>query len=463
MGIEFKLKDFAYPFSLLRLKRTFDKNQWLGEEALREYQLERLKLVIDHAYAHVPFYKKVFKEKGIEPGDIKKIDDLKNIPYLTKKTLRKEFDALKADNAARYKPQLVATSGTGGERTVFYADKTSNILEFVYYWRLWGWYGYRLGETVAELSTEYFMRNEKLRGINCHFDQITRRLLINAFSLSVKNTEEYKEAFKKYRPRFLKGLPSNLTVLALLFKEKKDHNASFDAVFSQGENLYDYQRSLIKEVFSARTADCYGHMERTAAISQCPEGTYHIHQDYGLVELVEPEFPIGVQGHLHEGNAGNNVSIKEITGTSLHNYAMPLIRYRTGDYVCVAGKPGKCSCNRGFQEIVSLIGRDSDIVVTPDGKVVTALYVALNRTPGILWGQFVQNDAKNLTVRVVYDTAQTAGTDSLLMENTRALVGSEMDIEIVHEKFIPRHDGQMLKSKVVISKICREGSLPFFS
>ena len=207
---------------------------------------------------------------------------------------------------------------------------------------------------------------------------------------------------------------------------------------------------MIENVFSARTIDCYGHMERSAAISQCPEGTYHVHSDYGTVEFIEPDLELNVPENMASARTSGGLSVKEIVGTSLHNYAMPLIRYKTGDYALVEQKPGNCRCKRNFPEIVSLI-----VVVTPGGKMVTALYVALNRTPGVLWGQFIQKDINNLTVKVDYKTAAHPGGDAALMENIRALVGKEINIEILHEKFNQAKADRGRKSKVVVSNIAR--------
>jgi hypothetical protein len=58
MGIDFRIRDFAHPFSILKLKRTFDRNQWQSEEALLQYQSERLRQTVRHAYHNVPYYQK---------------------------------------------------------------------------------------------------------------------------------------------------------------------------------------------------------------------------------------------------------------------------------------------------------------------------------------------------------------------------------------------------------------------
>ena len=446
MGLDFKLKDFAYPLSILRLKTTFDRNQWLQEDKLYEYQLRRLKLIIEHAYRNVPYYNRIFKEKGITPGDIRSLDNLKILPFLTKDILRSSFKDLVAKNASAYKPQLLSTSGTTGGAVKFYVDRPSNILEFVFYWRFWGWAGYRLGDTFAELSAQFFTPYEKNVESFYHFEHLTRRLMVNSLLISSKNTKKIIEIFKRFKPRFLKGLPSNLYMLAWILRDIKDHGISFKAIFSQGENLLEYQRSMVEDVFSCKILDFYGHMERTVAISQCPQKSYHVHLDYGIAEFEK------VNRYSNEGH-GKVSYIAEIVGTGLHNFSMPLIRYKTEDLVEINCVPEHCLCHRGFPTILSIHGRTADAIVTPDKRAITALYVALDRTPGIDLGQIIQETSNRIVVRVASSSTSFDKIDNLLIKNLRDFVGDSMDIKIVHDTVARIRGEDPEKFKVVISRI----------
>lgn len=449
MGLDFQVKDFFYPFSILKLKKEFDKNQWLNQEQLYNYQLRRLTVILNHAYKNIPYYQKIFKDSGIYPQDIKRIEDLKLIPPLAKEIVIKEFNNLKAKDFRKYKPTLQKTSGTTGRQVKFYTDKTSNILEFVYYWRFWGWAGYRLGNKFAELSAQHFTPYEKNTEKLCHFNYINKRLMVNSLLISFKNLDKYVRIFKKYKPLFLKGLPSNLYMLALIFNESKTHGVTFEAIFSQGENLLQYQRDLIEKVFSCKVFDSYGLMERVVSISECSKGTYHINLDYSLVEIKETNSIIGIEVKPDE-------YIGEIIGTSLHNFSMPLIRYKTGDYVKVKRNPEDCQCKRGFPTIVSVIGRSADVVITPDKRAITALYVALDRTPGIFFGQIVQERIDKLVVKIACDTNKMAEVEATLIKNLKYFVGSNMNIEIIHQSIEEIKGISKDKFKVIISNISQQ-------
>jgi phenylacetate-CoA ligase len=446
MGINFRIRDFAYPISILKLKKVFEKNQWLSEEALYHYQLTKLKYIVTHAFKNIPYYQKLFRQNNIVPDDIKTLKDLKNIPFLTKDLLRSNFNSLIARNAHKYKPDLLSTSGTTGGKIDFYIDKPSNVLEFVYYWRFWNWAGYKLGDTFATLSSEDFVYIKKNRKAIYHFNPVTRQLTVNSTMFSSKYLGQLTGIFRKFRPLFLKAFPLNLYMFAMAFSGKEDHGISFKGIFSQGSNLLPYQRALIERVFNCRVFDSYGHMERTAAISQCPLGSYHIHPDYGIVELEEPDIPISNE------NDGDTF-IREIVGTSLHNMSMPLIRYRTGDFVKLKRSPQKCSCKRGFPMIESVIGRELDLVATPDRRKVAGVSSAFSHTPGIIMGQIIQEEISRLLVKIVCVSENADNTNRILMGHIRNFVGDEMDIKIEHTTIEGIEKDAFGKFKTVVSNI----------
>ena len=448
MGINFRFRDFGYPFSILKLKRKFDRNQWLTEEDLCRYQESKLRQIVRHSYENIPYYRKLFTQNKIGPDDVKTLRDLKAVPFLTKDLLRTAPESFVADDVKKYRPTMLSTSGTTGGQISFFTDKQSNILEFVYYWRLWGWAGYKLGNTFAELSAEYFaFFNRKVQAMY-NFDPLTRRLVVNSLLISPKYLDDFIGIFRKFRPLFLKGLPSNLYMFALVLNERKNHGISFRGIFSQGENLQGYQRELIEQVFSCRVFDSYGHMERTVAISQCPSGSYHMHLDYGIMELEEPEIPVV--------NGDENACVREIVGTSLYNLSMPLIRYRTGDLVKLSRSPQKCSCNRGFPAVISILGRDTDVIITPDRRAVTALYTVFDRIPGIIIGQIIQEDIDHLLVKIVCASGAADHTEKLLISNLRGFVGTAMDIKTVHTTIDGIKKDNLGKFKVIVSKIPSE-------
>jgi phenylacetate-CoA ligase len=152
LAIDFFLRDFFHPMAILRMRRNLERTQWMSEERLRAYQSARLRRTIRHAVRHVPYYRKLFQERGLRAEDIDCADDLRRLPPLSRKTVRDGGASFHADNMQSYRPVLARTSGSSGQALEYYVDRDSNALEFVHYWRHWGWAGYRLVKDSRSLA-----------------------------------------------------------------------------------------------------------------------------------------------------------------------------------------------------------------------------------------------------------------------------------------------------------------------
>ncbi len=419
MSIDFRIRDFLYPRAIWDLHRTFERNQWLSLELVEDYQLRRLKVILNRAWERIPYYRNLFKSCDLHPNDIRCLADLACLPTLSKQALRENREALVADDAADHGPIPCSTSGTTGEPVRFFLDRHGQAQEFVYYWRHWGWAGFRLGSLFAELGSHYFIAREKLCNRATHSQAHLRRLLLNSNLICDAGCREMAETLRRHRPRFLKGVASALYFLALRFKLLGITDIHFEAVFSTGDLVTEMYRGVIESVFTCKLLDSYGHMERTIAVSQCLEGSYHIHSDYGLLEIEEAN-----QG----GNPGTRLG--RVVGTSLHNLAMPLIRYEVGDTVELFGEPRTCPCGRAFPLIKAVHGRHEDVVVTPDGRVITALFIIPKFVSGVRGIQFVQVAADRLEALVVPDQEWNCETAQLLTEYVRRMVGETIKIEL---------------------------------
>lgn len=444
MTVEFNIKDFCYPISILKLRNFFEESQWYPLEKLIAYQEQRLKEIITHAYDNVPYYRDLFSNLKLAPDDFNKLSDLQKIPILSKTDLRNNFERLQAKNKNKYHPKILHTSGTSGECVSFLVDKPSNVLEFVYYWRYWNWAGYHLGDRFAEFTSYYFMKQKDSSSAFYSFQKLSNRLLLNSLSISLENIDSYVKAIKTFKPLFLKGLPSVLYYFALFLREKGVSDINFKAIFSTGEVLLDNQRKFIEEAFNSRVFDSYGHMERTVAISECQNGSMHINPEYGILEMVD-KMPL---------EQGVTFTAK-IIGSSLHNFSMPLLRYEVGDLVEV--EEGKqCKCGRQMPLVNRINGRHEDVIVTPDGKVVTALFIVLDEVPGISMGQIIQKTIDELVVKIVRTQDFTDDSELMLISYIRKFVGLIMKIKIEYV------DRETLKREVngkfrtVVSNVAKE-------
>ncbi|MEW6666384.1 MAG: hypothetical protein AB1512_14335 [Thermodesulfobacteriota bacterium] len=401
------------------MRRTLERTQWSPLAGIRAYQEHRLKTVLQHAYDHVPYYRNLFRELGIQPSDIRGIDGLRQLPLLSGETVRKRRREFLSDNASRYHTVVYRTSGTSGTPMEIYRDRFANSLEFAYYWRHWSWGGYRLGDRFAELGSLHFVNRDSLQGAASSWQPHLGRLMLNSTLISHARAVEIADAIRRHRPRFLKGLPSAVYFLALCFKERRISDISFQAVFTTGETLTPLFRDMAESVFHCRVLDSYGQMEGAVTIAQCMEGGYHVNSDYGLLELDSTAFT----------RTGNAVVVP-VVGTSLHNLSMPMIRYVVGDYLELCDSPVTCLCGRTLPLVKAIHGRSEDIIVTPDGRFVTSLFVVPELAKGLRFVQFVQEAEDLLCVNVIPLETWDEAEEKRLVHTVRKFVGDGIKVAV---------------------------------
>ncbi|MBV9080514.1 MAG: phenylacetate--CoA ligase family protein [Elusimicrobia bacterium] len=443
MSVEFRFSDFFYPASLLKLRYAFERNQWRSTADLKAYQDERLRAIVQHAAARVPYYRELFRRLGISPADIRTASDLRRLPILAKSTLRSRVLAFRSDDFSAYHPMAMSTSGSSGRRLNFLLDRKTNVLEFAYYWRHWGCAGYRLGDPFAEFSTTFFLKPENAEHGFAYKQVGTGRLLLNSLYLSPRNVDALCEQMKRHRARFLKALPSVAYAFVRLLASRGLRPPHLDGVFSTGEVLFPHQRRAIETAFGCRVLESYGHMERVIAASECPRGHLHVNSDYGLLELGAP-LPRA---------AGCRLRRAPILGTTLYNFSMPLIRYDTGDVAEYDERQGPCACGRGFPVLGRVEGRQEDAIVTPDGRIVTTLFLAFDQVPGIQMGRIVQEAPDLLVAQAVKTPSAPRGSEQLLCRVLRKFVGPSMRIQL---DFVDREEdlwNPARKDRVVHSKV----------
>jgi phenylacetate-CoA ligase len=219
---------------------------------------------------------------------------------------------------------------------------------------------------------------------------------------------------------------------------------TLEAVFTTGEMLLPQQRQTIEAAFHCPVLDSYGHMERTVGISQCAHGGYHINPEYGVLQVEKVE-------HL----STDAVTVGAIVGTSLHNLAMPLIRYRSGDLIEIRPGRPRCKCGRSLPLCERILGRTQDVLVTRNGRYVANAFVALNTVQGITWFQIVQHDRDRFEIVVEAGAAFTAEEEGKMKATFGRLVGPSL-IEVRRVTAAERAPQAGRKYRSVISHVAAD-------
>lgn len=370
-----------------QLLRELEETQWYSTQEFHALQSERLSSLIEHCYEHVPYYREIMDERTLRPGDISTPEDLRKLPFLTKQIIRTRSDDLTSHSPNRGRLYKGVSSGSTGTPLVTYRDAHCVNFEQASIWRHWRMAGLELD------FRRVTMRADPVVPLNQQDPPFWRRngaenqLIVSSFHMSRERTKDYVDAMRNFRAEALQAIPSAAYFLAA---EMLDQGLSLKlkAVFTGSEPLYPSHRAAIEEAFGCEVFDFYGQSERVSFAMECPEHTgLHVAPEYGIVELAYPGWEAG--------------GLREIVSTGLNNRAMPLIRYRTGDFV--ESNDLECPCGRKMPLLGPMEVRIGGAIMLPDGRFLpwVLLNLAVYGIEGIERSQFVQESTDHLTVRVV--------------------------------------------------------------
>lgn len=434
-----------YGSALGRAEAFLKESQWWSREALLDYQWRQMRDLLNHAYTNVPYYRRVWRENGISPADIRSLADVAKLPLLTKDQIREHGEELVAEN---YRDRLLSfnTGGSTGQPLKIYWERgRTRPLERAFLWRQWRMGGFEAGERTAVL------RGQTVREGLYHYDPIDRHLFLSGFNLSESTAARYVEELRRFRPLSIQAYPSAITVLANFMKRRGDRPLEgLKVILAGSENLYPAQRELLEEVFQCRVYSWYGHAEVSCMAGGCDHSNlYHVWSEYGYTELVDPHGESVVE--WRESARG------EIVGTGFNGWAMPLIRYRTGD-VAVVG-PDRCACGRAYPLWEKIEGRRQEYVVGENGRLIplTALifgqhYHAFDKLSRM---QIVQERPSAITVRLVATPDWTPDDERRLRDEMRAVTGAEWAIDFEYVDNLQLTAGG--KHRFVVQKLPLDG------
>jgi phenylacetate-CoA ligase len=402
----------------LRERREFEglraaagRSQWWSAQELRAQYERRVRALLEHAARHVPYYRA--RAAGAR---------LVDWPLLDKAAVRAAGRALLAER--RRRPLLEsATSGSSGSPLRLWQDLEAVNRENAFVWRQLEWAGLRRGARRAWLRGDMIVPAAQREPPYWRLSRAENMLMLSSYHLAESSAPAYLEALEAFDPVLVQAYPSSVGFLAawMLASGRRYRGAALCGVVTSSETLGAAQRRDIAMAFACPVLDWYGQAERVAAIGTCEHGHYHLLSDYSHVELL----PAG------EGRC-------ELVGTGFGNRAMPLIRYRTGDFVRPAPAGERCPCGRAFPLIESIAGRDDDPVRLPDGRSIGRLDHVFKGVPGILEAQIRQPRADRLEVLVVPARDFGEATHRALLAGLRERLGTALALDIRRVEAIPR-------------------------
>lgn len=424
------MKDYAKYFP--RNGRLFDRYLRELEQIekysfteIREFQESKLRKTVRIAYAHVPFYRKLFDEKHLTPSDIRTVEDLQKLPLIYKSIVRDHFSELR--NTHLFQPVFKGyTSGTTGTSGIFLRDLRSINLESASIARHQQWANVFGGDKRVVLRGERVVAKDRVKPPFWRYNRFTHQLIFSSYHLSEEYLPEYVRQIETFSPRLLEAYPSTAYVLAR-YLEKHNLYLTIPIVHTSSEPLYPHWRRLIQDRLKASIFDWYGMAERVIFAGECEkhEGL-HLFPSYGITEIVSP--------------SGDEVNDKAgiLVGTTLDNYAMPLIRYRTNDFATRVD--GNCLCGRCIQRIEGVEGKTENFIVTPDGRYISPSLITFcfNHARNIEMSQVVQHSDGHITIKLIR-AAEFAQKDAdEVIAKMKDILGQGSTIKVEYVSHIPR-------------------------
>jgi phenylacetate-CoA ligase len=340
-------------FRTLKYIRELERNQWLSPDELQQISWQKLKKLLEHAYANVPFYRRCFQEIGLTPQDIRTEEDFRQIPLLSKDDIRHNTDLLIATNYAKDKMRRDVTSGSTGTPLVLYHERDCNSIDFAAFTRCYRWFGCESGDKIAWI----WGRREKENPNLTLMQRFRRERWLDGWNLTSENLRQFAEELRHWRPDIIAGYTNVIYLFAEYLASKNITDIRPKLVQTTAMPIGPHERALIEQIFKCPVSDRYSSHEAGAIISvECPEGSRHIFNDVCYVEIIRDKRPVP------PGEMG------EVIITPLYSFGMPLIRYRMADVATYANS--LCTCGRGLPVLGELLGRTGSIFTLPSGRLL---------------------------------------------------------------------------------------------
>jgi phenylacetate-CoA ligase len=448
----------------MRRLAELNRTQHLPPEAMRALQEHKLRRLLRVAADHCPFHAERIRQAGVDPADPGLgLDTLKALPLLTRDDVRENLDEMTWFGCPRGGPRPYNTGGSSGEPLKFHFDRFRQAADWAARWRARQWWGVRPGDPELLLwgAPVELAANDRLRQWR---DALLNQHILNAFDMTDAMMDAYIARIRAEHPACLYGYASSLALLSCHalangLPAGALGSPRLRAVFVTGEVLVEPDRQAISSAFGAPVVIEYGSRDGGVLALGCPAGRLHIPQENVFIELLDD------QGrHALPGQVG------EVVVTHLETFAMPLIRYCTGDLARAwpgQGAPSlarqgvgdlkPCDCGASLAALAEVRGRLTDQIVCRAGNEIRrmhalALIYVLREVDGIRQFRVTQRSLDELDVDIVPTARFSADSERIILAGLRRRLGQGVDIRLHRLDRIPPSPSG--KHACVVSQVC---------
>ena len=413
-----------------------------SREQILAWQNERLVKQVRHVWDSVPYYRKKMEEKGLTPDDIRGVEDLRKLPFLTKDDLRDAYPYGLLAKPLADCVRIQSTSGTTGRRVVaFYTQHDLDLWEDCCARAIVAAGG--TNEDVCHVSYGYglFTGGPGLNGGSHKVGCLT-------LPMSSGNTERQLQFMEDLGSTIICCTPSYAANLGEAVTERglKDKLKLKAGIFG-AEPWTEEMRRNIEETLGIKAYDIYGLTEISGpGVSfECEEQAgMHIQEDHFIAEIINPK----TGEALPEGEIG------ELVFTCITKKAFPLLRYRTRDLCRLSRK--KCSCGRTHVRMMKPKGRSDDMMVVKGVNVWPSQIEAVLLKQGyqanyqIVVDRIGNHDTIEVQVELTPEMAENptlsiAEREKKIVTALKSMLGIRVDVKVVDPKTITRSEGKAVR------------------
>ena len=426
------------------MERYYQKEiECASREQIRAWQDERLVKQVQNVWDNVPYYRRKMEEKSLTPADIKGVDDLHKLPFVTKADLREAYPYGLVARPLRDCVRIQSTSGTTGKRVVaFYTQHDIDLWEDCCARAITAAGG--TNEDVCQVSYGYglFTGGPGLNGGSHKVGCLT-------IPTSSGNTERQIMFIRDLNATILCCTPSYAAYLAESMKEMglTPDQIPLKAGIFGAEAWSQEMRQNIEETLGIKAYDIYGLTELSGpgvAFECSAQSGMHINEDHFIAEIIDPE----TGEVLPEGSKG------ELVFTSITKEAFPLLRYRTRD-ICVLHHED-CPCGRTHIKMSKPMGRSDDMLIIKGVNVfpsqIETVLMGQSFAPNyqIIVDRVNNTDTMEVLVEMTPEMfsdqlSQVAEKEKQVVAALKAMLGIYAKVRLVAPKSIQRSEGKAVR------------------
>ena len=397
------------------------RSSWTQEQT-EDFRDRRLRETIEYCGQNVPYYQTLWQQHGVDPASVRGLADLERIPILSKADAQDAGSKLFSLVDATSPTRMAHTSGTTGGALRFPVSLRATQEQWAVWWRFRGWHGIRKGIWSGLFAGRSIVPAGQTKPPFWRINRPGRQILFSGYHMSEQNLGSYVGALRRYRPPWLHGYPSLLSLLASYVLENGlDLGYSLRWVTTGAENLMPHQIAIIEQAFGIKPLQHYGMAEGVANVSECEHGGLHVDEDYAAVEFIGDDDSPGCR----------------VVGTGFANRAAVFVRYDTQD-LAVLSRDRSCSCGRPGRLLERIDGRLEDYVVLVSGARVGRMDHIFKDMVNIREAQIRQRRQGEMTILVVRGDAYTDHDERALLGETRKRVGEDMRVSIEYVSRLTR-------------------------